>query len=137
MPSDSPESVVLTSGLFQVAQLPAAQVVSVRIYLTNVENANRRAHVQAHKLVLGQKQEILSEEVEIPGDGQHILELGGELVEGEVIEVTVSLPTNGFVASQSGIVPGVAVVTFFVGDETTSLLQWISGGDFVGASRPM
>lgn len=123
--------VTLTSGLFQVAQLPAAQVVSVRIYLTNLESESGTADVQASRLFLGRKEEILSEEVEVPGNGQHILELGSDLVEGQSIEVTVTLPTDGFVSDQSGIQPGISVISLFTGDQTTSLLQWVSAGDFV------
>lgn len=121
----------MTSGFFQVAQLPAAQVVSVRLYLTNTESQSGTVQVRVHRLVMGQKQEVLAEDVEVPAEGQHILELGSELVEGESIEVLLTLPTDGFVPGQSGIIPGIAVVTFFVGDQTTSLLQWISAGDFI------
>lgn len=131
MPNGSSVPTTVTSGFFQVAQLPAAQVVSVRLYFTNVESQPATVQVRVHRLVLGQKREILSEEIEVPAEGQHILELGSELVEGESIEVLLTLPTDGFVPGQSGVVPGVAIVSFFVGDQTTSLLQWISADDFI------
>ncbi len=123
--------VTLTTGLFQVAQLPAAQIVTARVYLTNLESEPASAHVRASRLAFGSKREILSQAVEVPGNGQHIVELGSDLVEGQIIEVDVTLETNGFVEGQSGAQPAVAVVSLFTGDQSTSLLQWISAGDFV------
>lgn len=124
-------SVTQTSGLFPVAQLPAAQVVSVHVFLANLENQPATAIVQVSKLVGNNKQRVLHEQVDVPGDERRILSLGSDVVEGETLEVTVTLPTNGFVPPQSGIAPSVSVVTTFIGDNSTSLLQLISARDFV------
>ena len=122
--------VTLTTGLFPVAQLPAAQVVSVRVFLGNLENQPHRGTVVVSRLEGTEKQRILVEELEMPGDQLRTVELPSSEVEGHTIEVTVTVPTNGFGLEQLPLVPGVAVVSLFTGDQTTSVLQWIPSGGF-------
>lgn len=127
--------VTLTTGMFPVAQLPAAQVVSVRVFLGNLENRPHRASVTVSRLNGGAKELIRMEELEVPGDDVRTVELPSAEVEGHTIEVTVSVPTNGFGTGQLPIVPGVAVVSLFTGDQTTSILQWISSDGFVAVGE--
>jgi len=123
--------VTLTTGMFPVAQLPAAQVVSVRVYLANLENVPHRATIAVSRRSDGGKELIRMEEVEVPGDDVRALVLPSAEVEGQTIEVTVTLPTNGFGTGQLPLVPSVAVVSRFTGDDTTAILQWISSEGFV------
>lgn len=123
--------VTLTTGLFPVAELPAAQVVSVRVFLGNLENQPHRGTVVVSRLEGTEKQRILVEELEVPGDQLRTIELPSSEVEGHTIEVTVTVPTNGFGLQQLPLVPGVAVISLFMGDMTTSILQWIPSGGFV------
>jgi len=127
--------VTLTTGLFPVAQLPAAQVVSVRVFLANLENRLHRAVVQISRLRGDDKELWRVEEVEVPGDEVRALELPSEDVEGHTLEVTVRLPANGFGVGQLPLVPGVAVVSTFTGDQSTSVLQWISSDGFVAVGE--
>lgn len=128
--------VTLTTGLFPVAQLPAAQVVSARVFVANLENQPHRATVVVSRLEGSDKQRIRVEELEVPGEQVRAVELPSEEVEGHTIEVTVTVPTNGFGLGQLPLVPGVAVVSLFTGDQTTSLLQWISSDGFVAVGEP-
>lgn len=125
----------LTTGMFPVAQLPAAQVVSVRIFLDNLENQTHRATVEVSRLVGQGKERFRLQELEVPGDEQVSLELASDEVEGETIEVTVTVPTDGFAVGAFPVVPSVAVVSLFTGDGTTSLLQYISPHDFAPVGR--
>lgn len=122
--------VTLTTGLFPVAQLPAAQVVSVRIYLSNLENQSHRGEIQVSRLRGGAKERFRLQGVEIPGGERVWLELASDEVEGETLEVTVIVPSDGFGVGAFPVVPGVAVVSLFTGDNSTSILQWISSDGF-------
>ncbi|MBO8141176.1 MAG: hypothetical protein H0Z37_03210 [Firmicutes bacterium] len=128
--------VTLTTGMFPVAQLPAAQVVSVRIFLGNLENRPRQGTVEVSRMVDGNKQHLRAEEVEVPGDSVIAIELPSEDVEGRTIEVTVTVPTDGFAVGALPLVPGLAVISFFTGEATTSILQWISSDDFIQVGQP-
>lgn len=127
-------SVTLTTGIFPVAQLPAAQVVSVRIYLTNLENRPHRGEIQVSRLKGGTKERFRLQAVEVPADERVWVELASDEVEGEALEVTVTVPSNGFGTGSVPLVPGVAVVSLFTGDGSTSVLQWISSDGFVSVS---
>lgn len=127
--------VTLTTGLFPVAQLPAAQVVSVRIYLVNLENRPHRGIVEVSRLMGEGKERFRLQEVEVPADERVWIELSSDEVEGETIEVTVTVPTNGFGVGAFPLVPSVAVVTLFTGDGSTSVLQWISSEGFAVVAR--
>jgi len=127
--------ITLTSGLFPVAQLPAAQVVSVRVFLSNLENQAHRATIEVSRLVGETKERIRLQELEVPGDERVFLELSSDEVEGETIEVTVTVPADGFGVGAFPVEPSVAVISLFTGDGTTSLLQYISPDDFVIVSR--
>ena len=122
--------VTLTSGLFPVAQLPAAQLVKVRVILTNLENQPATVGVVVDKLVGNSKQPVLQEDLEISGDDRRILELDTPVVEGQTLEVTVTVPSEGFIPGFATVTPQVAIVSLFTGDGTTSLLQSISANDF-------
>ncbi|HHW10708.1 MAG TPA: hypothetical protein GXX29_12120 [Firmicutes bacterium] len=121
----------LTSGFFPVAGLPAAQLVKLRVYITNLENRAGRATVEVNKATGFDKERVLLQEIEVPGNEQRFVELGSDQIEGEAAEVIVRLPDGGFLPPDSGMRPGVAIISLFTGDESTSLLQWISAGDFV------
>lgn len=123
-------SITLTSGLFPVAQLPAAQLVRVRIYLTNLESEAATAQVIVNKLIGASKEPVLNQTVEVPGEERRVIELESDVVEGQVLEVVTKLPRAGFVESQTTIVPEIAVVSIFTVDESVSLLQAITGGEF-------
>lgn len=127
--------VMLTTGMFPVAQLPAAQVVSVRIFLTNLENQVQRAAVEVSRLAGNTKERIRLQELEVPPDERVSLELESDEVEGETIEVTVTVPIDGFGVGAYPVVPAVAVISLFTGDGTTSLLQYLSGDDFTPVGR--
>lgn len=122
--------VTLTTGLFPVAQLPAAQVVSVRIYLSNLESRPHRGEIRVSRLRGNTKEQFRLQEVEVPGGERVWLELASDEVEGETLEVTVTVPADGFGTGAIPLVPGVAVVSLFTGDDSTSLLQWISSDGF-------
>lgn len=123
-------SITLTTGFFPVAQLPAAQQVLVRVYVANLETEAASATVTVSRLTDGRKERLIQTEVEVPGEDSRLVELTSEQVEGQNIEVTVTLPTNGF-GLGTGLRPAVAVVTRFIADDSISLLQWISANDFV------
>lgn len=125
----------LTTGMFPVAQLPAAQVVSVRIYLTNLENRPHRGVVEVSRLVGQEKERFRLQEVEVPPDERVWIELSSDEVEGETVEVTVTVPTDGFGVNAFPLVPSVAVVSLFTGDGSTSVLQWISTDGFAVVAR--
>lgn len=127
--------VTLTSGLFPVAQLPAAQVVSVRIFLANLENQPHRATVEVLRLEGNRKERIRWQQLEVPGDERVSLELSSDEVEGETIEVNVTVPVDGFGAGTFPVAPSVAVISLFTGDGTTSLLLYIAADDFAPVSR--
>lgn len=127
--------ITLTTGLFPVAQLPAAQVVSVRIFLTNLENQPHRGTIEVSRLAGSTKERFRLQEVEVPGDERVWIELASDEVEGENIEVTVTVPVDGLAVGAFPLVPGVAVLSLFTGDQTTSLLQWIGADGFVPVPR--
>ena len=60
--------VTLTSGMFPVAQLPAAQVVSVRVFLINLENRPHRGTIEVSRLVGEGKERFRIQELEVPPD---------------------------------------------------------------------
>jgi len=129
-------AVTLTTGMFPVAQLPAAQVVTVRVFLANLENRPHRGTVTVSRLSGTGKERLRVEELEVPGEDARVVELPSEEVEGHTIEVTVAVPVDGFGAGQLPLVPGVAVVSRFTGDDSTSILQWISSDGFVPVPVP-
>lgn len=124
-----------TTGVFPVAQLPAAQIVLVRVFLTNLENDPHRGTIEVSRLVDGGKERLRLQQVVVPPDERVWIELSSAEVEGENIEVTVTLPEDGFDVGATPLVPGVAVLSRFVGDDTTTLLQWISADGFVPVPR--
>lgn len=127
-------SITVTSGFFPVAQLPAAQVVTMDVFVTNFENQPADATVEVYKLVAGQKERVVLENVSVPGNERQVIEVESDVVEGQSVEVVVTLPTDGFIPPATGLAPEVAVKTLFTGDGTTSLLQLVSAGDFVPVS---
>lgn len=111
----------MRSGLFPVNGLPAAQLVRVRIFLLNTASQSARAGVEVNRLAGERKESIVSQEVAVEGERTEMLELDN--VEGETIEVNVT-------TEDQGLIPGVAVVSIFTGDQSTSFQWWVSAGDF-------
>lgn len=112
----------MRSGLFPVNGLPAAQLVRVRIFLQNVVTGASEALLEVNRAADGGKENIVRQAVTVAGEQTEMIELAN--VEGETIEVNV---TTG----DEGLVPGVAVVSVFTGDQSTSFQWWLSAGDFV------
>src|SRR5690606_9472809 len=114
--------VTLTSGLFSVAQLPAAQMVSVRIFLANLENQPHRATVEVLRLDGNRKERIRWEQQEVRGDERVSLKLSSDEVESETIEVNVTVPVDGLGAGTFPIASNVAVISFFTVNLSTLLM---------------
>ncbi len=111
----------MRSGLFPVNGLPAAQLVRVRIFLLNTTNQSVRAQVEVNRLAGERKELIASREVAVEGDRTEVVELDN--VEGETVEVNVT-------TEDRDLIPGVAVVSIFTADQSTSLEWWLSAGEF-------
>jgi len=107
----------------------------VRIFLANLENQPHRATVEVLRLEGNRKERIRWQQLEVPGDERVSLELSSDEVEGETIEVNVTVPVDGFGAGTFPVAPSVAVISLFTGDGTTSLLQYIAADDFAPVSR--
>lgn len=123
----------LTSGLFPVAGLPIPHLLELRVFITNLENTPGEATVEVYKLVGSSKKSIFSQKVAVPGDDRRVVKLTHELVEGQTLEVCATLSGDGLMR-ESGLRPGIAVVSHFTDDGSTALLQWISADDFVPVS---
>lgn len=122
---------MLTSGLIPMPELPAAQLPRLRVFLTNLENQPHPATVSVSKLEGDTKVNILHEEVQVPGDDRVMLELETEVIEGQIIEVVATVPASSFLPQAFAVEPEIAVVTLFIGDGSTSLLQSVTAGEFV------
>src|SRR5690606_5929261 len=124
-----------TTGVFPVAQLPAAQIVLVRVFLTNLENDPHRGTIEVSRLVDGGKERLRLQEVVVPPDERMWIELTSAAVEGENVEVTVARPEDGCDVGATPLVPGVAVLSRVVGDDTTTWRQCVSADGFVPVPR--
>ena len=118
----------MRSGLFPVNGLPAAQLVRVRIFLLNTASESAQAHVEVNRLAGERKEPIASRQVAVEGEQTEVVELDN--VEGETIEVNVTTESRG-------LIPGVAVVSIFTGDQSTSLEWWLSAGEFTPAPNAL
>lgn len=111
----------MRSGLFPVNGLPAAQLVRVRVFLLNTQSSDAQAHLEVNRVAGAAKEPVASREVAVAGGRMEVIELDN--VEGETVEVNVT-------TEHPGLIPGVAVVSIFTGDQSVSLEWWLSAGEF-------
>lgn len=118
-----------TTGFFPVDTGTAAINVRLSIFLENFESQPASVTVSVLRLADGEVTVLAEGEVIVPAGQRQVIDI--DPVEGEDLQVTVTLPTQEY-PLQSQIVPSVAVVsTFQAEDEESTLLHWISAGDFV------
>lgn len=120
----------VTSGFIPMPELPAAQLPKLRVYVTNLENQEHHATIQLYKLQGGERVQISNEAFTVPGDERQIIEVETDVISGQFIEVVAKLPRSAFLPEANAVAPSVAVVSEFIGDGSTSLLQFVSAGAF-------
>lgn len=122
-----------STGFFSVDTGTAAIDVRLSIFLENFESEPASVAVSVSRLADGEVVVLAEGEVTVPGGERQVIDI--DPVEGEDLQVTVTLPTQEY-PLQSQIVPSVAVISAFQGeDEESTLLHWLSAGDFVPVDR--
>ena len=118
-----------STGFFAVDTGTAAIDIRLRTLIENFEDEEATAGVRVSRLSDGNVVTIRDEQVTVPGGERRIIDV--DPVEGEDVQVTVTLPVREY-PPQSQLVASVAIVSIFHGEEEeTTLLHWLSGGDFV------
>lgn len=119
----------LTSGVFPVPQPEGDEGVTVAVLISNTSSEEATVDVQVRRITpQGEKDTLYESPVTVPAQGGREITLDSQAVAGQMLEVTLALPSEG-------LDPSVAVITGTPGGDSQpdqrSLSLWVSPRDFV------
>lgn len=115
---------VVTSGVFPVPSLPAAMGASLQFYISSYENEQKTAAWSVYTVEReGVKNKVRAGLISVPARGMRQLSLLPRLVEGQLVELKVMLPSKS-------LLPSCAIVISFIAVESRSTALRLLPGEF-------